>query len=93
MKEVVGLYGKTFHTWQIDRDADVPMGMPRLMGSLTEYKQLDIDEALEDRNRRLKVDHRRKRDVREGIQGPGVHENADSWWKEAQAQGKGVYSC
>ena len=92
MTEVVGLYGKTFHTWQVDRGDDIPLGLPKLMGSLTEYEQLDIDEALKNRNERFQVDHRAKKEVRKGIEGPGVHGNADSWWKEAKEKGVGVYA-
>jgi len=92
MSEVVGLYGKTWHTWQVDRDEEIPMGVPRLMGSLTEYGQLDIDEALRERNERFGVDHRHKRVVREGIVEPGIPENADSWWKEAKANKTGIYA-
>lgn len=91
MTEVVGLYGKTFHTWQVDRGDEIPLGLPKLMGSLTEYKQLDIDEALKGRNERFQVDHRAKKEVRKDIEGPGVHRNADSWWKEAQEKRVGVY--
>ena len=91
MKEVIGLYGKTWHTWQVDIHEDIPMGAPKLMGSLTEYKQLDIDEALADRNKRFDVDHRKKREVRKGIEGPGVAKNADPWWKEAKEKKLGVY--
>lgn len=92
MKEVVGLYGKTFHLWQVDRGDEVPLGTPKLMGSLTESKQLDIDEALADRNRRFGVDHRKKAELRKGVSGPGVHENADFWWREAKKARAGVYA-
>lgn len=92
MKEVVGLYGKTYHLWQIDRGDEIPLGEPKLMGSLTEARQLDIDKALQDRNHRFDVDHRQKSEVRESIVGPGVHENADSWWQEAKRDRAGVYS-
>lgn len=27
MREVVGLYGKTFHFWEIDAGHDIPLGM------------------------------------------------------------------
>lgn len=30
MKDVINTYGKTIHTWQIDRD-DLPLGVPKLM--------------------------------------------------------------
>ena len=26
MREIVGLYGKTWHTWQVDRGDELPMG-------------------------------------------------------------------
>lgn len=39
MKEVVGLYGKTWHTWQVDRGDEVPLGnlvsVPRPQMQLT----------------------------------------------------------
>jgi len=92
MSEVVGLYGKTWHTWQVDIHEDIPLGVPKLMGSLTEFEQLNIDEALADRNKRFGVDHRHKREVRKGIEGPGIAENADPWWKEAKERKLGVYS-
>jgi len=92
MSEVVGLYGKIWHTWQVDRDPEIPMGWPRLMGSLTEFEQLDIDEALKDRNARFNVDPAKKREVRRGIETPGIPENADPWWKEAKEKKLGVYS-
>lgn len=40
MKEVVGLYGKTFHFWQIDRGDELPLGMPELMMSFTKDEQV-----------------------------------------------------
>lgn len=91
MKEVVGLYGKTWHFWQIDKGHELPLGQPTLMGSLTEGRQLDIDEALKDRNERFSVDHKDKAELRKSIEQPGVHENADYWWKEAREQKLGIY--
>lgn len=40
MREVVGLYGKTFHFWQIDRGDELPLGMPELMMSFTKDEQV-----------------------------------------------------
>lgn len=40
MKEVIGLYGKTFHFWQTDRGDELPLGMPVLMGSFTADDQV-----------------------------------------------------
>lgn len=87
MKQVAGLYGKTWHTWQVDRGDEIPLGSPKLMGSLTREDQIDLDSALEHRNKEHDVDHKHKAKIREqaGVKGPGVHENADSWWKEHYA--------
>lgn len=85
MKEIVGLYGKTWHTWQVDRGDEIPLGHPTLMGSLTRHGQTDLDKVLENRNQEYYVDHKHKAALRQkaGIKAPGIHENADYWWKES----------
>ena len=40
MKEVIGLYGKTFHFWQVDRGDMLPLGKPELMVSFTADEQV-----------------------------------------------------
>lgn len=94
LAEVVGWYGKTFHFWEIDRGDSLPLGMPRLMGSLTDNRQLDIDEALSDRNHRFGVDHRRKAEARQSVEVPqhAIVEGCDSWWEEAKGKKLGVYA-
>ena len=90
MTEVVGLYGKTWHFWEIDADHDIPLGLwslheefhgrfayghtgyPKLMGSLTNANQLNLDEALADRNKKFNVDHKVKAELRKEIVTPGV---------------------
>jgi hypothetical protein len=54
------------------------------MGSLVKHGQLDLDKVLKDRNARFDVDHHDKADRRAkgGVKGPGIHSNADYWWKE-----------
>jgi hypothetical protein len=42
MKQVVGLYGKTFHFWQVDRGDELPLGMPELMMSFTKDEQVNF---------------------------------------------------
>ncbi|KAF2478443.1 hypothetical protein BDY17DRAFT_328516 [Neohortaea acidophila] len=89
MKEVAGLYGKTWHFWQVDRGDVLPLGYPTLMGSLTAPSQLlNLREALATRNRDWQIDHEQRASIRHAanVKGPGVHENADSWWKEAEAK-------
>ena len=75
--DLVKTYGKTFHTWQYDRD-DFPYGIPQLMMGLTEDGQ--VDEALvRDRDRRLGVSTARKRQNRADIPTPDVAPGANSW--------------
>lgn len=35
MKVLIGTYGKTWHTWQVDRGDKLPMGIPQLMMAFT----------------------------------------------------------
>ena len=76
-KDLVTTYGKTFHTWQYDRD-DFPYGIPQLMMGLTQDGQ--ADEALvDDRDRRLGVSTWRKRQDRADIPMPRVAPGANAW--------------
>ena len=43
MKSVIGLYGKTFHFWQVDRGDTLPLGMPELMMSFTKSEQVSVE--------------------------------------------------
>jgi hypothetical protein len=92
MREVVGWYGKLYHFWQVDRGDGLPLGPPMLMGSLTEERQIDVGVAMKGRNEEMAIDMEKKRGTRAEIEGPGVHENADWWWKEAEREGRGVYA-
>jgi len=40
MKKVIGLYGKTYHFWQVDRGDTLPLGKPELMMSFTKDEQV-----------------------------------------------------
>lgn len=81
MEEVVHLYGKIYHLWQTDRGDKLPLGPPQLMTSYTAADQMpNFDKVLEDRDRRFNTDHKRKKDVREYIQVPEIHRNADAAW-------------
>jgi len=89
MKEVAGLYGKTWHFWQVDRGDELPLGCPTLMGSLTSKEQMpNLAEMLAPRNETWSIDHEHKARIRKsaGVSGPGIHENADSWWREADGK-------
>ncbi|KAJ8064601.1 hypothetical protein OCU04_006931 [Sclerotinia nivalis] len=81
MKEIVGLYGKTFHFWQTDRGDELPLGMPVLMGSFTMDEQVPWDKV-KDRDERFHVDTMKKREARKGIESVDIHEDADQVWKK-----------
>ncbi|KAM0158957.1 hypothetical protein ACHAPG_003896 [Botrytis cinerea] len=81
MKEVIGLYGKTFHFWQTDRGDELPLGMPVLMGSFTRDDQVPWDKVKE-RDERFGVDTEKKREARKGIESVDIHEDADQVWKK-----------
>jgi hypothetical protein len=76
-KDLVTTYGKTFHTWQYDRD-DFPFGIPQLMMGLTEDGQ--VDEALiNDRDDRLGISTAQKREKRADIPSPTLVPGANFW--------------
>jgi hypothetical protein len=75
--DLVTTYGKTFHTWQYDRD-DFPYGIPQLMMAFTQDGQAD-EALIRDRDRRLGVSAARKRQNRADIPDPQVVPGANSW--------------
>jgi hypothetical protein len=81
MEQVVELYGKTYHLWQVDRGDALPLGAPQLMGSFTAPGQLD-EGAWRARDERLGVSTERKKAGREYIAEPAVHADADQTWKK-----------
>ncbi|KAK9423621.1 putative DUF1264 domain-containing protein [Seiridium unicorne] len=81
MKEVVHLYGKVFHLWQTDRGDKLPLGEPKLMTSFTGEGQFDFDKQVGDRDRRFGSDWKRKKALREDIEVPDIHPDADQAWK------------
>lgn len=82
MKEVVELYGKVYHLWQVDRGDKLPLGEPQLMTSFTGESQLDLEKVVKERDERFGVDTKHKKGLREGIAEPMVHGDADSAWKK-----------
>ena len=75
--DLVTTYGKTFHTWQYDRD-DFPYGIPQLMMGLTQDGQVR-EELVHGRDRRLGISTSRKRENRADIPMPEVVPGANSW--------------
>ncbi|KAL8995403.1 MAG: hypothetical protein Q9169_004848 [Polycauliona sp. 2 TL-2023] len=81
MEQVIGLYGKTYHFWQVDRGDKLPLGQPELMGSFTSKEQLP-EGLLADRDERYGVSSKQKQEKRAYIEEPDVHTDADKAWKE-----------
>jgi hypothetical protein len=76
MKKLVGTYGKTWHTWNTERD-DLPIGTPELMMAFTADGQLRC--ALqESRDHRFGVSTAERREARADIEAPPVLPGADS---------------
>lgn len=71
MEEVIGLYGKTYHFWQVDRGDKLPLGGPELMGSFTSKEQLP-EGLLAERDARYGISSEQKKEKRGYIEEPEV---------------------
>ncbi len=78
MKDLVTTYGKTWHTWQVDRYQNFPMGIPQLMMGFVKDGQVD-PRMLEDRDRRFEASTSTLRKDRADIALPEVVPGANSW--------------
>lgn len=85
-EDLVSTYGKTFHTWQYDRD-DFPYGVPQLMMGLTGDSQAN-ESLIHERDRRLGISTPDKRQKRADIPWPEVVPGANSW-----ESGRTVQTC
>jgi len=78
MKELAPTYGKTFHTWQVDRHDPVPMGPPTLMMAFTEDGQVR-PELVRERDQKLSVDTAKNKFNRQDIVVGPLTKGADTW--------------
>ncbi len=79
MEDVVGLYGKTYHFWQVDRGDKLPLGGPELMMSFTkEGDAPGFKELVGERDSRYRVNYQQKKEKRAYIGEPKVHEGMQS---------------
>ncbi len=76
-EDLITTYGKTFHTWQVDRH-DFPYGIPQLMMAFTDDGQLD-PALLAARDERYGIDSDARRAHRADIPSPDVDPAANSW--------------
>ncbi|KAK1759976.1 hypothetical protein QBC47DRAFT_117812 [Echria macrotheca] len=84
MEEVIRLYGKVYHLWQVDRGHQIPLGEPQLMTSITAADQIpELDQIMDERDRKFPgTDWRRKKEIRQDITEPEIHPDADYTWKK-----------
>ncbi len=77
---LVNTYGKTWHTWQIDKNAALPLGIPQLMMGFTEDGQLD-PARIAQRDKELVVSTPNERANRKDLVGSAgsVLPEADGW--------------
>lgn len=81
MKEVIKLYGKVYHLWQVDQGHELPLGQPQLMTSYTKDGQFDFNKYVGDRDQRFGIDSKAKAETRKDIPEPDIHPDADQAWK------------
>jgi len=80
MNGLIDTYGKTIHTWQVDRGDVLPIGPPQLMMAFTKDGQME-NSYLQKRDARFGVDTSEKKAARESLPTPIIHSNANSWEK------------
>jgi hypothetical protein len=78
MEQLVGTYGKTWHTWHADAGDNLPLGHPMLMAGFTADGQLD-PALVEARDDRMAVSTDAKREARSSVPAPAIVEGADAW--------------
>jgi len=72
MQELVKVYGKTYHLWQVDRGDKVPLGAPMLMGSFLKETK-GVMNAVNGRDQRFGIERERKVEIRKHIEEPEIH--------------------
>lgn len=78
MKDLIGTYGKTWHTWQVDRGDQLPLGIPQLMMGFTADGQAD-PKLVAERDRGYEIDSAKIKEKRADIAAPAIITGADDW--------------
>jgi hypothetical protein len=86
MEDVIGIYGKVYHLWQVDRGDKLPMGEPQLMTSFVAENQMEFEKLVGERDERFGSDWKQKKAKREYIDEPEIHPDADWTWKSDDFQ-------
>lgn len=84
MEQVVKLYGKIYHLWQVDKGHKLPLGPPNLMSSFTALDQFPFEEYVGKRDERFGENWKRKKEIREYIPEPEIDPHADQCWKKSE---------
>ena len=79
VKALIGTYGKTWHTWQVDRGDKLPLGIPQLMMAFTADGQAKANIIAE--RDKLYTPSAAKKAARADIPDFKVDPGADSWQK------------
>ncbi|MBI5446797.1 MAG: OBAP family protein [Deltaproteobacteria bacterium] len=79
MEKLISTYGKTWHTWQSEKDK-VPVGVPELMMAFTADGQAK-PALITERDRKVGVSTEAKKKARTSIAAPQLLPGADSWQK------------
>lgn len=85
IQDLIGTYGKTFHTWQVDRGDQLPLAIPQLMMGFTQDGQLD-PLLLQNRDNRYDTSSDKKRQDRMRIERPAIAPGANAWQRSAPVQ-------
>lgn len=79
MQKLTDTYGKTFHTWQVDRGDTIPLGPPQLMMAFTGDGQID-PKLVEERDKREGKNTAELAEHRKKLTYPDTtNPEADSW--------------
>jgi hypothetical protein len=84
MKVLIGTYGKTWHTWQVDRGDKLPLGIPQLMMGFTADGQAKANIVAE--RDKLYGSSDAKKAARADIPDVKLDPGADAWQKGAAVQ-------
>jgi hypothetical protein len=78
--DLVSTYGKTWHTWQIDKDSSLPTGIPQLMMGFTADGQLK-PEMIQSRDKELRINTTDGKKARQDLadSAPQPAPGADTW--------------
>ncbi|MDO7896169.1 OBAP family protein [Pseudomonas citrulli] len=80
MENLIGTYGKTWHTWHTESGQALPYGVPQLMMGFTADGQID-PQLVRERDSRMNVDSEARKRARASIKSPAIDSGADAWQK------------